>query len=152
MLCPICRTGTMSETRPYVWSCSLCGNTEFRPREDSSYASSYDTSSYDTSSSYTSSYDTSSSYGAKDYSYSGTSSSVNSHISANRQSRYGDVNNIRDVNDALRYLENIRKDAEKNYRDLSRSSKKQGKGGVSFWGIAVVAFIVWVLLLELMGI
>lgn len=151
MLCPICRTGTMSETRPYVWSCSLCGNTEFRPREDSSYARSEDTStsytsSYDTGASYTSSYDTSSSYGAKDYSYGGTSSSVNPHISANRQSRYGDVNAIRDVNDALRYLENIRKDAEKNYRDLSRSSKKKKKDGVSFWGVVVVAIIVWVLL------
>lgn len=59
MLCPICRTGTMSETRPYVWSCSLCGHTEFRPNESSSYASSYDTSS---------------SYGAQDFSYSGSGS------------------------------------------------------------------------------
>lgn len=82
MLCPVCRTGTMSETRPYVWSCSLCGNTEFKPREDSSYARSEDTStsssytnSYDTGSSYTSSYDTSSSYGTQDYSYSGLGSS-----------------------------------------------------------------------------
>lgn len=88
MLCPGCGIGTMSETRPYVWSCNICGHKEFKPNESSSYASEYDTSSYSTSSynidsSYTSSYDTStydtcSSYGTQDYGYSGSGSSNSS--------------------------------------------------------------------------
>lgn len=52
-----------------------------------------------------------------------TSSSVNSHISSNRKNRYTDT-----------------------YRSSSKKNAKKAKGGVSFWGVVVVAFIVWVLL------
>lgn len=76
--------------------------------------------------------------------YRGTSSSVNSQISANRQSRYEAADDFnaarRNANDALRELDNIGRGT------YSSSSQKQGKGGISFWGIAVVAFIVWLLL------